>query len=160
MVVKHDAPPNNIYANGHAHDIENNNPTAERDGQLIPESDASGYRIRELPYGTKRPIRVALMGAGASTVNFLKKAEEQLQNVKITVYEKNHDVGGTWLENRYPGCACDIPSVNYQFKWKIKLWTHFYSYSPEIWQYLKDIYEEHNFTNKYVRLKHQVEHAA
>ncbi|KAI6884170.1 steroid monooxygenase [Hortaea werneckii] len=160
MVIKHDAHPNNIYANGHIHDIQDNNPTAERDGLLIPESDASGYRIREVPYGTKRPIRVALMGAGASTVNFLKKAEEQLQNVKITVYEKNHDVGGTWLENRYPGCACDIPSVNYQFTWKIKLWTHFYSYSPEIWQYFKDIYEEHNFTNKYVRLRHQVEHAA
>ncbi|KAI6915165.1 steroid monooxygenase [Hortaea werneckii] len=160
MVIKHDAPPNNIYANGHAHDIENNNPTAERDGLLIPESDTSGYKIREVPYGTKRPIRVVLMGAGASTANFLKKAEEQLQNVKIFVYEKNHDVGGTWLENRYPGCACDIPSVNYQFTWKIKLWTHFYSYSPEIWQYLKDIYDEYNFTNKYVRLKHQVEHAA
>lgn len=100
MVIKQDASPNNIYANGCAHDIENNNPTAERDGLLIPESDTSGYRIRETPYGTKRPIRVVLMGAGASTANFLKKAEEQLQNVKITVYEKNHDVGGTWLENR------------------------------------------------------------
>jgi len=49
--------------------------------------------------------------------------------------------------------------VNYQFSWKIKLWTHFYSYSPEIWEYIKGIYEENGFINKYVNLQHQVERA-
>lgn len=84
-----------------AEDALQNNPTAERDGYLIPETDETGYRIREQPYGTKRRMRIVLMGAAASTANFLKKAEEQMQNVEICVYEKNHDVGGTWLENRY-----------------------------------------------------------
>jgi cation diffusion facilitator CzcD-associated flavoprotein CzcO len=55
------------------------------------------------------------------------------------------------------GCACDIPSVNYQFSWKIKLWSHYYSYSPEIWDYLKDIERENNFIEKYVKLRHQIE---
>ncbi|KAK0845165.1 hypothetical protein LTR03_007663 [Friedmanniomyces endolithicus] len=160
MGINHDAPgTNNIYSDPNVTDIEDNNVTAERDGAFIPKTDPSGYRIREESYGTKRPVRVVLMGAGASTLNFLKKAEEQMKNVKITVYEKNHDVGGTWLENRYPGCACDIPSVNYQFSWKIKLWTHFYSYSPEIWSYLKGIYDEHDFIEKYVKLQHQLESA-
>lgn len=99
MVIKQDGPVS-IYADDSVKDIENNNPTIERDGGLIPETDATGYRIREQPYGTKKTVRVVLMGAGASTLNFLKKAEEQMENVKITVYEKNHDVGGTWLENR------------------------------------------------------------
>lgn len=98
------------------------------------------------------------MGAGASTLNFLKKAEEQMENMKITVYEKNPKTGGTWAENRYPGCACDIPSVNYQFSWAVKLWTHFYSYSPEIWEYIKDIYDKHDFVNKYIKLRHQINH--
>ncbi|KAK3676970.1 hypothetical protein LTR78_003175 [Recurvomyces mirabilis] len=168
MVIKHDAPSNlpdrtasdSIYANPNVTDIEDNDITAERDGAYVPEVDESGYRIREEPYGTKRHVRVVLMGAGASTLNFLKKAEEKMQNVKVTVYEKNRDVGGTWFENRYPGCACDIPSVNYQFSWKIKLWTHFYSYSPEIWEYLKGIYDENDFINKYVKLQHQIDHAA
>ncbi|KAM3416544.1 putative sterigmatocystin biosynthesis monooxygenase stcW [Cercospora zeina] len=151
--------PNSIYANPHVDDIARNNPTAERDGFLIPETDETGYRIREQPYGTKREVKVILMGAGASTLDFLKKAEEQMENTKITVYEKNHDVGGTWLENRYPGCACDIPSVNYQFSWAIKLWSHFYSYSPEIWEYMKDLYDKGDFINKYVKLKHQINHA-
>lgn len=48
--------------------------------------------------------------------------------------------------------------MNYQFTWKIKYWTHYYSYSPEIYQYLKDIYEEHDFINRFVKLRHQIEH--
>jgi hypothetical protein len=111
MTINQDGP-TNIYASNRSNDLENNcgtdEQTAERDGAYIPETDATGYRIRENPLGTKRKIRVMLMGAGASTANFLKKAEEQMQNLDITVYEKNQDVGGTWLENRYPGCACDV----------------------------------------------------
>jgi cation diffusion facilitator CzcD-associated flavoprotein CzcO len=123
-----------------------------------PEQDQYGYKIREQPMGTKRRIKVIIMGAGASSLNFFKKAEEQMQNVDIVCYEKNHDIGGTWLENRYPGCACDIPSGNYQFSWKLKLWSHYYSYAPEIWEYLKDIERENNFISKYVKLRHQVKH--
>ncbi|KAK0659414.1 putative sterigmatocystin biosynthesis monooxygenase stcW [Lasiodiplodia hormozganensis] len=128
-------------------------------GPPPPEADEQGYRILEQPMGTKRRIKVVLMGAGASSLNVFKKAEEELENVEIVCYEKNHDIGGTWLVNRYPGCACDVPSVNYQFTWKPKQWSHFYSYSPEIWRYLKDIERENDFINKYVRLKHRIERA-
>ncbi len=47
--------------------------------------------------------------------------------------------------------------MNYQFSWKIKLWSHYYSFSPEIWQYLKDIERENNFIDKYIKLRHQIE---
>lgn len=107
MVIQQDGP-NPQSAATRNHEVEHNPQTAERDGFHIPETDDRGYRIREEPFGTRRKIRVIVMGAAASTVNFLKKAEEQMQNLDITVYEKNHDVGGTWLENRYPGCACDV----------------------------------------------------
>jgi cation diffusion facilitator CzcD-associated flavoprotein CzcO len=126
--------------------------------QLPPETDQHGYRIKEQPLGTKRKVKIILMGAGASSLNFFKKAEEEMENVEIICYEKNKDIGGTWLENRYPGCACDIPSVNYQFSWKIKSWSHYYSYSPEIWEYLKSIERENDFINKYIRLQHSIEH--
>jgi cation diffusion facilitator CzcD-associated flavoprotein CzcO len=49
--------------------------------------------------------------------------------------------------------------VGYQFTWRTKIWSHYYSYSPEIFEYLKGIYEENDFINKYVKLKHQIEHA-
>ncbi|KAJ9645779.1 hypothetical protein H2199_002819 [Coniosporium tulheliwenetii] len=158
MVVNSDSQSDskNLYAtNGNRLDA--NEPVNGYE-EPTPETDEYGYRIREQPMGTKRKVKVILMGAGASSLNFFKHAEEQLQNVEIVCYEKNNDVGGTWLENRYPGCACDIPSVNYQFSWKIKLWSHYYSYSPEIWQYLKDIEVENDFIAKYIKLRHQIEH--
>ncbi len=108
MGIKHDAPEPNVFTRDDGTQVDRETIVADRDGMLIPEEDEHGYRIREEPYGTKRKVRVVLMGAAASTLNFLKKAEEQMENLDITVYEKNHDVGGTWLENRYPGksCAC------------------------------------------------------
>jgi cation diffusion facilitator CzcD-associated flavoprotein CzcO len=51
-----------------------------------------------------------VVGAGATGLQIAYKAERLLENVEVVVYEKNKDVGGTWLENRYPGCTCDIPS--------------------------------------------------
>lgn len=65
--------------------------------QLPPETDQHGYRIKEQPMGTKRKVKVILMGAGASSLNFFKKAEEEMENLEIVCYEKNSDIGGTWL---------------------------------------------------------------
>lgn len=72
--------------------------------------DFDGYRINEVPAYTRRPIRVICVGAGATGLQFIHKARHFLRNVAIQVYEKNSEIGGTWLENRYPGCTCDIPS--------------------------------------------------
>ena len=59
-------------------------------------------------------------------------------------------------ENRYPGCACDIPSVVYQFPWRPKPWSRYYSYSPEIWEYIKEVEQENNFIQKYIKLRHKI----
>lgn len=72
--------------------------------------DFDGYRITEQLLYEKRKVRVICVGAGATGIQFAYKAERNLENVNIQIYEKNDDVGGTWLENRYPGCTCDIPS--------------------------------------------------
>jgi hypothetical protein len=72
--------------------------------------DFDGYRVTEEPLYTKRHIRMVCVGAGAAGLQIAYKAERLLQNVELQIYEKNHDIGGTWLENRYPGCTCDIPS--------------------------------------------------
>jgi len=77
-----------------------------------PEYDKHGYKIREQPMGTRKRVKVILMGAGASALNFFKKAEEEMDNLDIVCYEKNHDIGGTWLENRYPGLNLP-PGITY-----------------------------------------------
>lgn len=63
-------------------------------GNVQNNSNTSPY-IAERPYGTKKKLRVAMIGAGISGLNFFKVAEEKLENIDIICYEKNKDIGGT-----------------------------------------------------------------
>lgn len=72
--------------------------------------DFNGYRVSEQPLYAKRPIKVICVGAGATGLQIAHKARLFLKDVDLVIYERNHDLGGTWLVNRYPGCTCDIPS--------------------------------------------------
>lgn len=73
------------------------------------------------------------------------------------MYEKNHDVGGTWLENRYPGCTCDMPSHSYQFtSARNPVWTSFYSKDEELWWYFKDATPKYDIETD-MNFKHKVE---
>ncbi|KAH6972399.1 putative MoxY [Ilyonectria sp. MPI-CAGE-AT-0026] len=106
--------------------------------------------------GTKRPIKVIFLGMGASGIDFSHALKDRGHNVELTIYEKNPDLGGTWLENRYPGCACDIPSVSYQYSWQRKPdWSRYYSGSKEIHQYLKDVSASNNL-NRFVKFNHKI----
>lgn len=119
--------------------------------------DFDHYRITEQPLYTKRELRIICVGAGAAGLQIAYKAERVLENIDLVIYEKNNDVGGTWLENRYPGCTCDIPSHSYQFTWaRNPNWSHYYSGSEEIWKYFKDIAVKYDL-EKYVQLQHTVE---
>lgn len=117
-----------------------------------PSDRGTGYcvgshMINEAP-PQRRRFRIAMMGAGAAGIDFLHHiAAGALADlpggVDVACFEKNADVGGTWFENRYPGCACDVPSASYSFSWKDNVeWTSYYSGAKEIWKYMKDIVEE------------------
>jgi hypothetical protein len=77
-----------------------------------------GYTLIQEPLHTKRRMRMICIGAGIAGIAAAYKYYEQLENVDFQIYEKNEDVGGTWLENRYPGCACDIPAHGYTYSWE------------------------------------------
>lgn len=62
-----------------------------------------------------RGIKVIVIGAGIGGILHSYNIDKNCSNVEYTVYEKNSDIGGTWFENRYPGCACDVPSHNYSY---------------------------------------------
>ena len=61
------------------------------------------YTLKEEPIGTRRPIRVVCMGAGYSGLMMAIMFSQQMQgkNAELVVYERNEDLGGTWLLNRY-----------------------------------------------------------
>jgi hypothetical protein len=72
------------------------------------------YALSKLPYKSPRRIKVIIVGGGASGLSFARQVETgELRNMDLSLYEKNAGLGGTWFENTYPGCACDIPSHAY-----------------------------------------------
>lgn len=75
------------------------------------------YQIIEEPSRLSRKIRIIVIGCGASAINFAHEVDISPLNLELVCYDKNPSIGGTWFENKYPGCACDIPSVNYQYSW-------------------------------------------
>lgn len=67
------------------------------------------FTCKDEPIENHRPLKVRVIGAGYSGVYLGIRIPQRLRNVDLTIYEKNSGIGGTWWENRYPGCACDIP---------------------------------------------------
>lgn len=72
----------------------------------------SKYIVSETPLGTARHVRIVTIGAGASGLNMIRTLRMKLGNYEHVVYEKNPKVGGTWYENRYPGCMYTQLSAN------------------------------------------------
>jgi 4-hydroxyacetophenone monooxygenase len=91
----------------------------------------------EMQSGAKtNDIHVVIIGAGASGLC----AAIQLGKVGIayTIFEKNAEVGGTWYENRYPGCAVDTPNHFYQFSFEPNNnWPNYFSQRDAIQAYLE-----------------------
>jgi hypothetical protein len=117
------------------------------------------YQITEEPLGTTRQLRIVGVGAGMSGMNMIRTLRLHLKDYEHVVYEKNPVLGGTWYENRYPGCKCDVPSHNYQFSWRHNYyWKGFFSTATEIQAYLRQVAEEENMTNV-IKTGHQIERA-
>ncbi|HLI38780.1 MAG TPA: NAD(P)/FAD-dependent oxidoreductase [Streptosporangiaceae bacterium] len=56
----------------------------------------------------------------------------------FVILEKAAGLGGTWRDNRYPGCACDVPSPLYSFSHELNPdWTRLFAPQQEIWEYLR-----------------------
>jgi cation diffusion facilitator CzcD-associated flavoprotein CzcO len=56
----------------------------------------------------------------------------------FVVLERAADVGGTWRDNSYPGCAFDVQSHRYSFSFALNpRWTRYYPRQREIWDYLR-----------------------
>jgi cation diffusion facilitator CzcD-associated flavoprotein CzcO len=82
-------------------------------------------------------LRVAIIGSGfggLGTAITLK--DEGIDD--FLVFERADDLGGTWRDNSYPGCACDVPSHLYSFSFAPNPeWSRSFSPQEEIWAYLR-----------------------
>jgi len=95
---------------------------------------APGWRLDEVAPGSE--LRVAIVGAGMSGI--LAAHRLQQAGVPFVVLEKNDDVGGTWLENTYPGCRVDNPNHNYSYSFAQRHdWPLHYSTQPVLLDYFR-----------------------
>ena len=93
---------------------------------------------------TPAPVRTRALIIGTGFSGLGMAIALQKQGVDFVILEKADDVGGTWRDNSYPGCACDIPSHLYSFSFEPKPdWKNPFSYQPEIWEYLKGVTEKY-----------------
>src|SRR3984957_10163979 len=65
----------------------------------------------------------------------------------FVILEKARQLGGTWRENTYPGCACDVPSLLYSYSFaRNAKWSRVFAEQPEIQAYLLDVAERYSVT--------------
>ena len=82
-------------------------------------------------------VRVAVVGGGfAGLCMAIRLKQSGLDD--FVVLERAADLGGTWRDNSYPGCACDVPSHLYSFSFALNPdWSRSFSPQAEIWAYLR-----------------------
>ncbi|MDG6102757.1 NAD(P)/FAD-dependent oxidoreductase [Dactylosporangium aurantiacum] len=81
--------------------------------------------------------RIAIIGAGFGGLGAAIRLRQRGHD-DVVVFERAEDLGGTWRDNAYPGCACDVPSHVYSFSFALNpTWSSTYSPQPEIWDYLR-----------------------
>jgi cation diffusion facilitator CzcD-associated flavoprotein CzcO len=109
-----------------------------------------GYRpvmTADAPSGQIR-TDIAIVGAGFTGLG-MAIALDKSGRGDYVILEKAADIGGTWRENTYPGCACDIRSLLYSFSFEPKRdWSRQFPRQPEILEYL------HQCVDRYDLAKH------
>jgi len=93
-------------------------------------------------------LSVLIVGTGFSGLGMgIKLKEAGIDS--FTILERANDVGGTWRDNNYPGCACDVQSHLYSFSFEPNPnWTRMFARQPEIKAYLQ------HCAKKYALLPH------
>jgi cation diffusion facilitator CzcD-associated flavoprotein CzcO len=104
-------------------------------------------------------VDVLIVGAGFSGLCMaIKLLEAGMKD--FLLIEKSDDIGGTWYDNRYPGCACDVPSHLYSFSFERHAgWSRMFASQPEIYRYLKSCVERYGLA-QYIRLNTRFHEAA
>jgi len=107
------------------------------------------------PDAKPRHIRVAIVGSGFSGLGMaIRLKQEGIEDFEVL--ERAGELGGTWRDNTYPGCACDIPSHLYSFSFAPNPdWSRTYSPQPEIWSYLRRCAERFGII-PHLRFGHEV----
>lgn len=115
------------------------------------------WRIRP-PERALDEFRVIVIGAGESGIALGVKLARL--GIRFTILEKNPTVGGTWFENRYPGCGVDTPNHFYQYSFEPNHeWSRYFSPRDELWQYLERVTDNYG-VRPHIRFNTEVTEAS
>src|ERR1700733_14845128 len=93
--------------------------------------------------------RIAIVGSGFSGLGAAIALSNEGYGDDLIILERRSSVGGTWHDNSYPGCRCDVPSNLYSFSFAPNpRWTETFSAQPEIERYLQATARQYGVTEK------------
>ena len=102
-------------------------------------------------------MKVVVVGAGMS--GLLTGIRLKQAGVDFTIVEKDADVGGTWLENVYPGCRVDNPNHMYSYSFEPNHdFPQYYSTQPVLLDYFQRVTDKHGLRS-HIRFETTVEEA-
>ena len=83
-----------------------------------------------------------VVGAGVGGLRAIHRLRKL--DLKVRAFEAGGGVGGTWYWNRYPGCRCDVESLEYSYSFSDELqqewhWPERYGTQPEILRYIDHV---------------------
>lgn len=97
----------------------------------------------ETPRGPVSHVDLLVLGAGFGGIAMADKLLRDGRGRDFLVLERADEVGGTWRDNTYPGCACDVPTALYSLsRHAYPDWTHSFGRQPQIFSYLKNVADE------------------
>lgn len=87
---------------------------------------------------------VVIVGTGFAGLGMAIRLRQEGRD-DFLLLEKADEIGGTWRDNTYPGCACDIQSHMYSFSFEQNpYWSRSFSTQPEIFDYLHGIVQKYD----------------
>ncbi|WP_433558443.1 flavin-containing monooxygenase [Pseudonocardia xinjiangensis] len=93
-------------------------------------------------------VDIAIVGSGFAGLGAAVRLAQAGRN-DFVVLEKADSVGGTWRDNTYPGCTCDVQSALYSFSFAPNPdWTHRFARQPEIRAYLEDVADRYDLRSR------------
>jgi 4-hydroxyacetophenone monooxygenase len=87
--------------------------------------------------GATSGLPVIIIGAGIS--GLILSRNLTLAGIPHVIFEKNDRVGGTWVNNPYPGCGVDTPSYLYSFSFYQREWSQHFAKRAELETYIGDM---------------------
>jgi len=108
---------------------------------------------RAVPAAEREKFHVLIIGGGMS--GLLQALRLKEAGIPFTLVEKNNSVGGTWYENRYPGCRVDIANHFYSYSFEPYAWSEYFSQRDELLAYFRNFAHRHGL-EEHIRFNTEV----